>query len=246
MNRESPNHAEQLAGRIQSNRGMAILLFCFYCSVLTFWFSNVVELIRPGVIIFCCLLAWGSLKVNANWIFIGEVIVLLAKHGWESPNVDLVPSLWLGYLGIMLFILRARYQSIHTELCRTAQLYLSEKQDAFQKLSIQILLQLSLSLLFGLVFVGMGYLLLAYSPFGGAGNTWVDWSLSRNEAMWPGASVVSILVGAVVLLREWNWRRMSSSQASVYLRADRMSWQYRDLSRIVKLMQRDKSKSGRV
>ncbi|MCU0711841.1 MAG: hypothetical protein MUC43_07255 [Pirellula sp.] len=242
MNQQTEPDDRTMTSIINSNRAVAIVLFCLYSLFMTYWFSSVVQLLSPGLIVLCCVLAWGSLKVNANWIFLGEVIVLLAKYGWQSPRVELIPGLWLGYVGLMLFVFRAKYTSIHSALCRDVHRLATEERVVVRRLSIRFVFSVMYALLGGMALIVSGFLLLAYSPFGGAGNAWINWSLDSNEAMWPGASAISILIGAVVLVREWNWRRASRMQASVYLRADRIGWQYRELSRVVRLVLKEKNK----
>jgi hypothetical protein len=242
MKQRKGDPSQSISKAIGSGRAAAIVLFFLYGSVLTYWFSSVVQFLSPGVVGLCFVLAWGSLKVSVNWIALGEVIVLLAKYGWQTPRIELLPSLWLSYVGVLLFVFRAKYTAMHSALWFDIQALWTERVVAVRKYSIRLLYGIVYTLVCGAVMIAGAFLLLTYSPFGGAGDSWVDWSLARNEAMWPGASAVSILIASVVLLREWNWRQIRPNQAAIYLRADRIGWQYRELSRVVRLMLRDKNK----
>ena len=242
MRQKKGDSSQYTSRAIGSNRAAAIVLFFLYGCVLTYWFSSVVQLLSAGVIGLCFLLAWGSLKVSVNWITLGQVVVLLAKYGWQSPRIELIPSLWLSYVGIVLFVFRAKYTAIHSALWFDMQALWADEVIVVRKYSIRLLYGIVSTMVSGAGLILGGFVLLAYSPFGGGGDAWVDWSLARNEAMWPGASAVSILIGSVVLLREWNWRQNTPNQAAIYLRADRIGWQYRELSRVVRLMLRDKNK----
>lgn len=227
------------------SRSAAITLFGLYCYVFTYWFANVIHTLTPGVLLLCLLLAWGSLKVSANWIILGEVAVLLSTYGWQSPRIGLIPSLWLSYVGLLLFVFRAKYSSMHRALWFDIQVLWTDQATGAPKYTARLLLGIIYSLVGVAGLIAVGFSLLTYSPFGSGGEAWVNWSLARNEAMWPGAFVVSLLIGAVVLLREWNMRYVDPGQAALYVRADRMNWQYRELSRVVKLMLRDrKNKRG--
>ena len=242
MTKGKDTSSKSISRAISSSRAAAIILFFLYSCVLAYWFSSVVRMLSPELLIFCFALAWGSLKVNVNWIALGEVIVLLAKYGWQSPRIELIPSLWLCYVGVLLFIFRAKYTAIHSALWFDIQALWTDHVVVVRKYSIRLLFGIVYALVGGAGLIVAGFLLLTYSPFGGGGDAWVNWSLAKNEAMWPGASAVSILFGSVVLLREWNWRQISPSQAAIYLRADRIRWQYGELSRVVRLMLRDRNK----
>ena len=234
--------SHSISSAIGGSRAAAIVLFVLYCCVLTYWFSSVVLLLSPGVVGLCVVLAWGSLKVSVNWIALGEVIVLLAKYGWQSPRIELIPGLWLSYVGILLFVFRAKYSAMHSALWFAIKALWTDHVFEIRKYSMRLLTGVVFTLIGGAGLIVIGFFLLTYSPFGGGGDAWVNWSLDRNEAMWPGASAVSILIGSVVLLREWNWRQINPIQAAIYLRADRIAWQYRELSRVVRLMLRDRNK----
>jgi hypothetical protein len=240
MRSDKREESKSISGAISYSRAAALVLFGLYFYVFTYWFANVIHMLTPGVVLLCFLLAWGSLKVSANWIILGEVAVLLATYGWQSPRIGLIPSLWLCYVGLLLFVFRAKYSSMHKALWFDIRALWTDQTIVAPKYTARLLLGIVYSLVSAAGLIAAGFSLLTYSPFGGGGEAWVNWSLAKNEAMWPGALLVSLLIGAVVLLREWNMRQMDPSQAALYVRADRMNWQYRELSRVVRLMLRDR------
>lgn len=232
--------SESISKAIRYSRAAAIVLFGLYVYVFTYWFANVIQTLTPGVLLLCFLLAWGSLKVSANWIVLGEVAVILATYGWQSPRIGLISSLWLCYVGLLLFVFRAKYASMHQALWFDIQALWTDQTIGAPKYSARLLLGIVYSLVCVAGLIVVGFSLLTYSPFGSGGDAWLNWSLAKNQAMWPGAFVVSLLIGAAVLLREWNMRQMEPQQAALYVRADRINWQYRELSRVARLISRDR------
>ena len=224
----------------------SLLLFSLYSFLLTYWFSSVVDLITPGVVMLCLLLAWGSLKVNANWIALGEFVVLAAKFGVQSPRIELLAGLWLSYVGIVVFAFRSQYSSLLKQLLPALPGGVKNIHHPEGKRLIDCVFAISKNAIGTLLIVVIGCVLLMYSPFGEKREEWIAWTLQRSDGGWSGVTLVVILLGLVIVLREWNWRRISPGQASLYLRTDRVRWQYQELSRVVRTMLKQGQNKSRV
>lgn len=237
---ESSKNLEQT---ILHSRLAAMFLFLAYGFFFTYWFSSVVQLITPGLILLCFALAWGSLRVSGNWILIGESVVLVAKFGWQEPRIELFPSLWLCYIGLLLFVFRTRYASFHTGIMHAMQFKTSEQSAGTSRPFLGMILSISYVLVGVVTAIVVSFFVLMYSPFGSGRELWINWSLAKREVMWPGSSAVLLIVGIALILRELNWRRITKQQAAIYVRADRIGWQYRELARVVKLMLKEDKKN---
>lgn len=220
-------------------RSLVLILYVTYASMVTFWFASVVEETSLSLVSLCFLLALGSLKVSVNWTVLGVFVVFVAKYDWQSPRINLVPSLWLGYLGLVVCGFRAYYSDFHNRLRLIANcLRTSELLDG-RKQMLKLVLRVTLGLSSAMLILVAGVVLLMYSPYGDRREAWLESSLARKEVMWPGATALVLLLTGFIVLREWSWRQKNARQAAVFLRSDRLNWQYRDLIRVVKIQNRD-------
>ncbi|XZE20480.1 hypothetical protein SH449x_000353 [Pirellulaceae bacterium SH449] len=223
-------------------RSLTLILYVMYALVVTYWFSSVVGVTNLSSVLLCFLLALGSLKVSVNWTVLGVFVVFVARYDWQAPRIDLVPGLWLGYLGLLVCGFRAYYSDFHNRLRRIAHCVRTSKLVDGRKQLFLLVLRVLLGLSSAMLVLVAGVILLMYSPYGDRREAWLDSSLARKEVMWPGATALVLLLAGFIVLREWSWRQKNAGQAAVFLRSDRLNWQYRDLIRVVKIQNRDNGK----
>jgi len=84
----------------------------------------------------------------------------------------------------------------------------------------------------------LALLLLSNVPIGRQSDSWLQWSLRNGQAVWPGTLLLVFVISISVLVREFAWRQLEPSQASLYLRSVKLIAYYRDLSAFERLKQR--------
>jgi hypothetical protein len=223
-------------------RSLTLILYVTYASIVTFWFSSVVEVTSLSLVLLCFLLALGSLKVSVNWTVLGVFVVFVAKYDWQAPRINLASSLWLSYLGLVVCGFRAYYTYFHNRLRLIANCVRTSELSDGRKQVLKLILRVTLGLSSAMLVLLAGVILLMYSPYGDRREAWLDSSLARQEVMWPGATGLVVLLTGFIVLREWCWRQKNTRQAAVFLRSDRLNWQYQDLIRVVKIQDRDNGK----
>ena len=99
----------------------------------------------------------------------------------------------------------------------------SNSQDGF------VLGRVALSMLKMVVIVVVAGSLLSRLPIGSQSESWLEWSRQNGQAVWPGALLLVLMLASLVLAREFAWRQLGPSQASLYLRSVQLIANYRDL-----------------
>ena len=83
--------------------------------------------------------------------------------------------------------------------------------------------------LHGTLIVLFAVFLLTKVPVGRQYDSWLQWSLQNDQAVWPGALLMVLMIALLVVVRENAWRQLESSQARLYLRSIQLIANYRDL-----------------
>ena len=119
----------------------------------------------------------------------------------------------------------------------------STPSDTKQHLS-PVILSLAIHVLQMTLVVILALFLLSNLPIGRQSDSWLQWSLRNGQAVWPGALLLVFVISISVLVREFAWRQLEPSQASLYLRSVKLIAYYRDLSAFERLKQRRKKPSS--
>lgn len=83
-----------------------------------------------------------------------------------------------------------------------------------------------------LIFVLAAVFLLNHQPWTFESESWFRWTMQNKQVLWPGPTLIVILIGTLVFLGEFSWRLRSRSQKRIYLRSEGAKTLYPDLRRI--------------
>ena len=83
-----------------------------------------------------------------------------------------------------------------------------------------------------LVFVLFSMFLLGHQPWTLESEPWFNWTLANKQVLWPGPTLIVIVIGVFLFLSELAWRMRTERQKRMFLRSDGAKSLYPDLRRI--------------
>lgn len=83
-----------------------------------------------------------------------------------------------------------------------------------------------------LVFVLIAMFLLGHQPWTLQSEPWFNWTMANKQVLWPGPSLIIIIIGVFLFLSELAWRMRTGRQKRMFLRSDGAKSLYPDLRRI--------------
>lgn len=83
-----------------------------------------------------------------------------------------------------------------------------------------------------LIFVLFSLFLLGHQPWTLESEPWFNWTLANNQVLWPGPTLIVIIIGVFFILSELAWRMRTERQKRMFLRSDGAKSLYPDLRRI--------------
>ena len=83
-----------------------------------------------------------------------------------------------------------------------------------------------------LIFVLFSLFLLGHQPWTLESEPWFNWTLANKQVLWPGPTLIVIMIGVFLFLSELAWRMRTGYQKRTFLRSDGAKSLYPDLRRI--------------
>jgi hypothetical protein len=83
-----------------------------------------------------------------------------------------------------------------------------------------------------LIFVLFSLFLLGHQPWTLESEPWFNWTLANKQVLWPGPTLIVIIIGVFLFLSELAWRMRAERQKRMFLRSDGAKSLYPDLRRI--------------
>ena len=83
-----------------------------------------------------------------------------------------------------------------------------------------------------LIFVLFSLFLLGHQPWTLESEPWFNWTLANKQVLWPGPTLIVIMIGVFLFLSELAWRMRTGYQKRTFLRSDGAKTLYPDLRRI--------------
>lgn len=77
-------------------------------------------------------------------------------------------------------------------------------------------------------------------------SDWFARSIAMGGYVWPGPTMLTVAIGVLVLINEWNKRTRLPSQSRMYARSVQLGLQYRDLRMILRRGLRSKGKVSKT
>jgi hypothetical protein len=148
------------------------------------------------------------------------------------------------FLSICFLAWTCRYQAIR----KTATRFLvglaewNENQDSANrdlvKSGLASALAWSFFLMKGLVFVFSAMFLLNRQPWTFGSDYWFRWSMANKQVLWPGPTLVVVVIGLFLVLNELSWRLKTVGQLRTFVRSEAARTLYPDVRRILLRRQR--------
>lgn len=174
----------------------------------------------------------GLLNFDANSY--GFVVLALLVIAYALSARQLVPA-------ISRWATRQLQQALAASPNTTSQ---KKDAQAANALHLGYLLLTGMTLTIGVLAVATWLLnFLPITP--AASRRWLQNSLAGNGVLWPGPTVLSMLLMLWIVVRELGWRHMTNSQARLWLRSEFVNNHYRDLVMIVRRLHRKASSRQR-
>jgi hypothetical protein len=211
--------------------------FVIYVVFLYLWIAYMFPAQGTIVFLFVALIAWTSLKVNPNWLVIGSAGLLVARYGFFQSELSFWGTMVFTLASTILFWWRSRMEVVIDKIEQAICLIRNEESVTWNTFSQDCVRNLLLKGLWMLVLVATSVLLLVNSPFGGGYDRWMKWTMDQRQVLWPGATLIVLILGAAIVLNEWSKRQINSMQARLWLRSDRIRLHYKDLMRVMRVRQ---------
>jgi len=194
------------------------------------------RIVRITIVI---LLLWLVNHSNIVLLFGLMVTSLIMREPTRLESFDLFVSVITVLVSLGLLYWMVRYQSIRRTVCEVAWDFCNvnresqsnrESTDKFT-LAIQNGIEVGLKLI---CVVLLAIAILFNQPWTTNTNAWLQWSLANKQVLWPGPLLIVIVIGLIVVINEFGWRRKTTGQKNLYLRCNSVRILYPDMQRIVR------------
>ncbi len=165
-----------------------------------------------------------------GWLSLAALQISLLIQEPRRQQFDQAPS-GLYFALVAMFAVVAAMKLPHTHRFVTDYLLKLFNMGPYRDKSTYGTQRLAISALHMTVVTILSLFLLTKLPIRRQSEIWLRWSLENGQAVWPGALLLSLMIAALVVVREIAWRQLDRSQASLYLRSVQMIANYRDLYR---------------
>jgi hypothetical protein len=218
--------------------------FFVYAALHFAWISLLLpDTLGTAAVPLAFLIAWLTMRVEAVWTLVSLATLLAIGIGFRNPNVTLGTSVTLALLGLALFSVRNLAESLMRALGgRTVS---DENSILLSRVLVRWFLDIGMTITLVAICVFIAVVLLAWSPYGSGQNFWFQWTLDNKQAFWPGGTLIVVLLAFGVVTNELRWRRKTREQARLYVRAERVRWQFLDLAAIAKRQRKSSKEPSR-
>lgn len=219
--------------------GCSIVLLLIMANTLDYLVIGNAELggiLRFSLAIILVLLAQRSSLVVLFAIFVISLAIREPRH---IQNVGLLGKIVYSMLSLGVLFWISRYQQIREGLSLAITHWIESfektenNQQAVLPLRDHLIATLWL-LLLGALFVLLATGLLHNQPFTINGRSWFPWSVENRQVLWPGPTLIALMIGFLVVINEIFWRRKSPRQFRMILKSTYVKLQYSELSSMVR------------
>ncbi len=190
-------------------------------------------------IVFVILLLGLVLHSNIV-VLLGLMITsLILRESTQLKSFDLYVSAITVLISLGLLYWMIRYQSIRRTVCEMAFDFCKRNRESqsHDASKAKVILTMQNGIEFALKCVCVVLLAIALlfnQPWTTNTNAWLQWSLTNKQVLWPGPLLIVIVIGLIVVVNEFGWRRKTTPQKKMYLRCISVRLQYPDMRRIVR------------
>ena len=185
------------------------------------------------------LLLWLVIHSNIVLLFGLMVTSLILREPTHMKSFDLSVSVITVLVSLGLLYWMVGYQSIRRTVCEVAYDFCNVNRESQSNrestdkimLAIQNGIEVGLKLI---CVVLMAIAILFNQPWTTNTNAWLQWSLTNKQVLWPGPLLIVIVIGLIVVVNEFGWRRKTTVQKKLTLRCNSVRILYPDMQRIVR------------
>lgn len=181
------------------------------------------------------LVSWLTLRLHPGWVCALLISTTIWRIGIRGQTWDWNFSITISLLWCAIFSLRTKYNDLRLQLGQILASSLGSEPKTDSNPLFRIFSGLLTWVGCGLALASLATLMLGNNPLGGGNRQWISWVRESREVLWPGPTLLVLMLGVAIVLREWTWRRKTRVQAALLLRTESLRLQYSDLMRAVKL-----------
>ena len=181
------------------------------------------------------LMSWLTLRLHPGWVCVLLISTTVWRIGIRGQAWDWSFSIVLSLLWCAIFSLRTKYNDLRLQLGQILASSFGSEQNTNSNELLRIFGGLLTWVACGMALAVLAALLLGNNPLGGGNRQWTSWVRESRQVLWPGPTLLVLMLGVAIALREWAWRRKTHVQAALLLRTESLRLQYSDLMRAVKL-----------
>lgn len=194
------------------------------------------RIVRIAIVI---LLLWLVNHSNIVLLFGLMVTSLILRESTRLENFDLLVSVITVFVSLGLLYWMVRYQSIRKIVCEVAcdLCNVNRESQTNHESTNKIMLAIQNGIEVGLKLICVVLLataILSNQPWTTNSNAWLQWSLTNKQVLWPGPLLIVIVIGLIVVVNEFGWRRKTTVQKKLSLRCNAVRILYPDMQRIVR------------
>lgn len=215
---------------------VTIGLFALYTLLIYFAMSMTIPWGGGEIgFVLAILVSWFTLRLHPGWVCVLLISTTLWRIGVRDQTWDWNFSITLSLLWCAIFSLRAKYNDLRLQLGQILASSFGSNRNTDSNDLFRIFIRLITWLGCGMALALSAALMLGNNPLGGGNRQWTSWVRESRQVLWPGPTLLVLLLGTAIVLREWAWRRKSRVQAILLLRTESLRLQYGDWMRAVKL-----------
>jgi hypothetical protein len=197
-----------------------------------------------------------SMSTSIRWMIVAILVCLAIRSKVEIMFALMVGSVAFResrslmslemyitvFVSMILLVFIGRYQEIRRKLATMAvQLCAGKSSSQIPYVSVMSgrLLRRFFTRGFGLMvkftsIVALSTLLLNNQPWAINVEPWLQWSLANAQVLWPGPSLIVLVIALLIVVNEIAWRRKTPAQHRIYIRSESVRVHYQDLRRIIR------------
>ena len=211
-------------------------LFAFYTLLIYFAMSMTIPWAGGEIgFVLAILVGWLTLRLHPGWVCALLISTTIWRIGIRGQTWDWSFSITISLLWCAIFSLRTKYNDLRLQLGQILASSLGSEPKTDSNGLLRIFSGLLTWVGCGLALALLATLMLGNNPLGGGNRQWISWVRESRQVLWPGPTLLVLMLGVAIVLREWAWRRKTHVQAALLLRTESLRLQYGDLMRAVKL-----------
>lgn len=222
---------------------VSVVYFSAYALAIDVNFLHMLPLTGVFRLVLTTLFAWLTLRLNVVWLCAAIFAHIGLESSLHNPLNNWQHSMFFTLLSCGLLSWRTRFHAVRDRIVELIKA--TRSQDVGQTSRwFEEAVGLMTWIGSGLLVMFIATAMLTNNPLTGGREKWISWSIQNKEVLWPGPTLLVVVVAVAIGLREWSWRNQSRVQAVMSLRNERIKIQFPDLMRTVRYRIRNRIKKS--